>query len=169
MSRELRRDVMYQLKPLSREAIAEALESAARYRLHNEPGAAESLCLDVLAVEPDNQEALKNIVLAMSDRLGKGYAIGSSDINDYVERLCDEYERAFYNGVVFEKRAKAMLANGGLYAYEMCAKAMECFERAESLRPDGINDPVLRWNECARLIDRNRLHPHIPSANDMIE
>ena len=47
--------------------------------------------------------------------------------------------------------------------------AMECFERAESLRPGGINDPVLRWNECARLIDRNRLQPHIPSANDMLE
>lgn len=160
---------MFQLKPLSREAISEAIESAVRYRLHNEPGAAESLCLDVLAVDPDNQEALKNLVLAMSDRFGKGYALGDSNINVYIERLRDDYERAYYHGLIFEKRAKAMLASGGLYAYEMLVNAMECFERAGSLRPNGTNDPALRWNECARVIDRNNLQPHIPSANDMLE
>ncbi|MEO8648179.1 MAG: hypothetical protein ABI539_03340, partial [Acidobacteriota bacterium] len=62
---------MFDLKPLDQDAIPAALEKANRYRLLNEPGAAESIYLDILAVEPDDQEALKNIVLAMSDRFGK--------------------------------------------------------------------------------------------------
>ena len=71
---------MFELKPLHREAIPAALEKANRYRLLNEPGAAESIYLDILAVDPENQEALKNIVLAMSDRFGKDYAIGDARI-----------------------------------------------------------------------------------------
>ena len=45
---------MFQLKPLSREAVPAALEKAVRYRLLNEPEQAESSCLDVLLVDPKN-------------------------------------------------------------------------------------------------------------------
>src|SRR5688572_29322696 len=76
---------MFELKPLSREAVPSALEKANRYRLLNEPGAAESIYLDVLAVEPDNQDALRNIVLAMSDRFGKDYAVGDTNVNEYLQ------------------------------------------------------------------------------------
>ena len=37
--------------------------------LLNEPGAAESIYLDILAIDPNNQEALKNIILAMGSLL----------------------------------------------------------------------------------------------------
>ena len=160
---------MFELKPLSPEAIPAALEKATRYRLLNEPGAAESICLDVLAVEPDNQEALRTIVLAMSDRFGKDYAVGDAHINDYVARLGDEYERSYYTGIVFERRAKATLEKNGLRAYELFVDAMEWFERAEAQRPAGNDEAVLRWNQCARVIDRNRLRPHTLSAGDTIE
>jgi hypothetical protein len=43
---------MFDLKPLTPEAVPSALEKAMRYRLLHEPGEAESICLDVLAVEP---------------------------------------------------------------------------------------------------------------------
>ena len=46
---------MFELKPLSREAFPAALEKAERYRLLNEPLEAESICRDILAVDPDNQ------------------------------------------------------------------------------------------------------------------
>jgi hypothetical protein len=160
---------MFELKPISREAVPAALEKANRYRLLNEPGAAESICLDVLAVEPDNQEALRNIVLAMSDRFGKDYAVGDSHINDFLARIEGEYDKHYYSGIVYERRAKAMLTKGGLNVYEMFVKAMECFERAEKIRPAGKDDAILRWNGCARLINRNRLVPHEVSANDFIE
>ncbi len=110
---------MFELKPLSHEAVPAALEKANRYRLLNEPGAAESIYLDILAVQPDNQEALKNIVLAMSDRFGKDYAVGDTNINEYLGKITDNYEKAYYTGIVYERRAKATLAKGGLQSYEL--------------------------------------------------
>lgn len=160
---------MFELKPLSHEAVPAALEKANRYRLLNEPGAAESIYLDILAVEPDNQEALRNIVLAMSDRFGKDYAVGDNHINDFLARIADEYERAYYTGIVYERRAKATLENGGLQVYELFTQAMKWFEKAEIIRPPGNDDAILRWNECGRIINRNDLRPHVVSANDLLE
>jgi len=150
---------MFKLKPLSTEAIPAALEKANRYRLLNEPGAAESIYLDVLAIEPDNQEALVNIVLAMSDRLAKDYAVGDSRIQDFIAKITDEYERPYYTGIVYERRAKAVLDKGGLNAFELFMQAMDWFEKAEAIRPPGNDDTILRWNVCARIIQRNKLEP----------
>ena len=160
---------MFQLKPLHLDAIPAALEKANRYRLLNEPGAAESIYLDILAVDPSNQEALKNIVLAMSDRFSKDYAVGEGRIQDFLLRIEDEYERTYYTAIVYERRAKAVLAKGGLNAYELFVQAMNHFEKAEPLRPPGNDDTILRWNGCARIITRNNLVPHEVSANDFIE
>lgn len=159
---------MFELKPLHHDAIPAALEKANRYRLLNEPGAAESIYLDILAIEPDNQEALKNIVLAMSDRFGKDYAVGDQRVTEYLTRISGDYERAYYSGIMYERRAKATLAKGGVGAYELFRQAMECFEKAEAMRPAGNDDAILRWNGCARIIDRNRLEP-IEAASDFIE
>ena len=160
---------MFNLKPLHHEAVASALEKANRYRLLNEPGAAESIYLDILSIEPDNQEAIVNIVLAMSDRFGKDYAVGEGRIQDYLSKIEGEYERAYYTGIVYERRAKAVLERGGINAYELFEQAMEWFEKAESIRPAGNDDPILRWNGCARIIKRNKLTPREVSANDFIE
>ncbi len=150
---------MFQVKPLSPEAIPAALEKANRYRLLNEPGAAESIYLDILAIEPDNQEALINIVLAMSDRFGKDYAIGDARITEYLTRISGDYERTYYSGIMYERRGKATLAKGGVGAYELFRQAMDCFETAEAMRPAGNDDAILRWNGCARIISRNNLGP----------
>src|SRR5215211_4404614 len=98
---------MFELKPLHSDAISAALEKAERYRLLNEPGAAESIYLDVLAIDPDNQDALKNIILAMSDRFGKDYAIGDARVSEYITHLTDDYERQYFTGIMYERRAKA--------------------------------------------------------------
>ena len=44
---------MPELKPLTKEALSRALEKAERYRLLKEPEQAESICQDVLLIEPD--------------------------------------------------------------------------------------------------------------------
>jgi len=160
---------MFELKPLHHEAIPAALEKANRYRLLNEPGAAESIYLDILAIDPDNQEALVNIVLAMSDRFSKDYAVGDGRIQDYLSKIDGEYERAYYTGIVYERRAKAALAKGGINAYELFDQAMQSFEKAETIRPAGNDDPILRWNGCARVIKRNNLTPRELSAGDLLE
>jgi tetratricopeptide (TPR) repeat protein len=159
---------MLNLKPLSREAIPAALDKARHYRLLNEPAAAESICLDVLAVDPDNQEALIDIVLAMADRFGKDYAVGDNHVNEFLPRIKDEYARQYYTGIVYERRAKAVLSKDGVNAFEMFEKAMGCFERAEAIRPASNDDAILRWNGCARIINRNKLSPR-EMASDFIE
>jgi hypothetical protein len=154
--------IMFELKPLHPEAIPSALEKANRYRLLNEPGAAESIYLDILQIDSENQEALINIVLAMSDRFGKDYAIGDARVTEYITRIRGDYERTYYTGIMYERRAKATLAKEGVGAYELFRQAMDCFETAEAMRPVGNDDAILRWNGCARIITRNKL-----SARDM--
>ena len=150
---------MFDLKPLHPEAVTAALEKANRYRLLNEPGAAESIYLDILAIEPENQEALINIVLAMSDRFGKDYAVGDARVAEYLTRIKDDYSRSYYTGIMYERRAKASLAKGGVGAYELFRQAMDCFETAEAMRPVGNDDAILRWNGCARVIKTKALEP----------
>jgi len=159
---------MFELKPLHAEAIPAALDKAERYRLLNEPGAAESIYLDILAVDPDNQDALKNIVLAMSDRFGKDYAIGDARVTEYLMRIHGDYERTYYSGIVYERRAKAVLVKDGVGAYELFRQAMQCFETAEAMRPAGNDDAILRWNGCARVIAANSLEPR-DMGHDFLE
>ena len=61
----------FELKTLSPEAVPRALAKAERYRLLNEPREAESICLDALEREPDNQVALKTLLLALTDQFRK--------------------------------------------------------------------------------------------------
>ena len=152
---------MFELKPLSREGIPAALEKAMRYRLLNEPGEAESICHDVLRIDPDNQEALVILLLALTDRFGKGYGMGVTGAQEVLPRLRDAYERTYYAGIIDERRAKALLQQGGpgsgFEAYEFLRAAMTLFEKAEAIRPPRNDDALLRWNACARIIMQNKL------------
>jgi tetratricopeptide (TPR) repeat protein len=152
---------MFELKRLSEDAIPTALEKALRYRLLNEPAEAESICHDVLEIDPENQEALVLLLLAVTDRFGKGYAVGVIQAQEILSRLRGEYERAYYAGIICERRAKAQLRQGspgaGHNAYELLREAMSCFERAEELRPPRNDDALLHWNTCARIIMGNQL------------
>ena len=152
---------MSELKQLSTDAIPGALEKAERYRLLNEPAEAESICLDVLAAEPENQEALIILLLAVTDRFSKSYGVSDTQAKEILRRITGEYEQAYYSGILAERRAKAQLARGtpgcAHQAYESLREAMHWFEKAEAIRPPGNDDALLRWNTCARMIARNQL------------
>jgi hypothetical protein len=148
---------MFTLKPLSRDAIPSALAKAERYRLLNEPGEAESICLDVLQVDPDNQDALITLLLALTDQFpseSSSQIVGRAV--DLAARLNEEYDRAYYSGIIRERRAKAVLHHArygaAAAAVEWLREAMAFFERAEALSPARNDDAVLRWNACARLM-----------------
>src|SRR6202011_163864 len=98
---------MSELKSLSKEAIPAALEKAERNRLLNEPGEAESICLDVLKADPQNQEEILTLLLALTDRFEKGYGVSDTQAKELLSRIKSEYERAYYTGIVSERRAKA--------------------------------------------------------------
>jgi tetratricopeptide (TPR) repeat protein len=156
---------MFELKRLSRDAIPAALDKALRYRLLNEPAEAESICYDVLEIDPDNQEALVTLLLALTDRLGKGYAVGITEAQEILGRIRDDYEKAYYAGIICERRAKALLRQqypgSGYDAFEFLQEAMTWFEKAEALRPPKNDDAILHWNTCARIIMRNQLGPRL--------
>jgi hypothetical protein len=156
---------MFDLKPLSPDAIPTALDKAMRYRLLGEPGEAESICLDVLAVEPDNQKALVALLLAMTDRFGRGYAVSETRVQEIIVRLNDPYERLYYAGIASERHGKSQLQQGtpgsGYVAYELLRAAMGSYEQAEKVRPPGNDDALLRWNACARVIMGNHLAPRM--------
>jgi len=148
--------MMFELKSLSGEAVPRALAKAERYRLLNEPNEAESICLDVLQADPDNQEALVMLLLALTDQFDSDAPTGVAEARTCLERIRDDYERAYYTGITWERRAKAQIRRGaprsGPRAYEWLREAMTWYERAEAIRPAGNDDARLRWNTCARLI-----------------
>ena len=162
---------MFELKPLSKEAIPAALDKAMRYRLLDEPGEAESICHDVLRIGPENQHALVILLLALTDRFGKGYAVGITQAQEVLPRLRDPYERAYYAGLVSERRAKAQLRQSGpgsgFAAYQLLREAMARYEKAEAIRPAGNDDALLRWNACARMIMGNKLTPQQEEKLDL--
>ena len=154
---------MSELKPLSKEAIPAALEKANRYRLLNEPGEAESICLDILKTDPENQEAIIILLLALTDRFTKGYGVSDTQAKQLLARIKGEYERTYYAGIVSERRAKTKLAQNTpdcrFQAYDLFQEAMSLFAKAEKLRPSGNDDALLRWNTCVRIIEQNKLVP----------
>ena len=161
---------MHDLKPLSRDAVPRALERAERYRLLNEPGEAESICLDILKVDPENQKALVTLLLALSDGF-EHFEVEVARALAVLPRLRDEYERSYYAGLIHERRAKAHFRRGGpgsgFVAYEGLREAMAWYEKAEAIRPAGNDDAILRWNTCARLLND---HPSIaPAPRDVAE
>src|SRR5712671_5107299 len=164
---------MFELKRLSEDAIPAALEKALRYRLLNEPGEAESICHDVLQIDPENQEALVTLLLALTDRFGKSYAVEATPAQELLPRLRDPYERAYYAGIICERRAKALLHRGshgsGHAAYDCLREAMTWYEKAETIRAAGNDDTLLRWNACARIIMRNKLAPRTDERVNEVE
>ena len=75
-----------------------------------------------------------------------------------LDRLSDRYEHEYYKGIIRERRAKAALQRDSFHSSASAVgwlhDAMECFDRAEALKPAHNDDAVLRWNACARLLQR---------------
>ncbi len=154
---------MFTLKSISPEAIPGALEKVERYRLLNEPEMAESICHDVLAIEPDNQAALIMLLLALTDQFRDGPADCFAHTQAVLPRLHSEYDRLYYAGITWERRGLARLHHGGPGSGQLAGvwirKAMEYYEQAEAVRPVGNDEAILRWNTCARVCMRHHLEP----------
>jgi hypothetical protein len=155
-----------QLKRLSTSAIPSALAKAERYRLLNEPEQAQSICEDVLAADPSNFDAVRTLILALTDSFGRqDGSVGRAQ--ELVALLPSEYERAYFGGLVAERRARALLSQRGpgrsLPAGNLLRQAMHLFERAEAVKPADNDDALLRWNACIRLFGR---HPELQTIDD---
>ncbi len=153
---------MTRLKKLTADGVASAMRKAERYRLLGEPCEAESICVDVLEVDPEYHEARVLLILSLTDqfRVDLGRV---AEATTRVAALEEEYERFYYSGIVAERLGKAQLNRGGPasddYANRSLRNAMAWYEKAEAIRPAGDDDAILRWNTCARTIARRGFTP----------
>ena len=154
---------MHQLKPISKESIAEAIEKVERYRLLNQPLLAQSICLDVLEVDPKNAKAIINLLLAITDEFASSSSADVNQAQQLLPRLQSDYEKNYYAGIINERQGMAILnrkiTGGHFAAYDWLNEAMMFYEKAEALRPPGNDDAILRWNTCVRLMMRHHLKP----------
>ncbi len=163
---------MFTLKKLSRDGIARALRKVERYRLLNEPWEAESICRDVLESQPDHQEALISLLLAMTDQFNREGGPDVEKARALLPGIRGEYEQAYYAGIICERKGSALrerdAPGSGPIVYDWLRQAMDHYERAEGLRTAGNDDALLRWNTCARVIDENpQIQP--PSETRVLE
>ena len=156
---------MFTPKRLSKESVPAALQKAERYRLLNEPWQAESICRDILETDPGNAEAVVTLLLAITDQFDGEPHTEVAAAQALLPRLRSDYQRAYYGGIICERWAGRLLQGGspglGPVAYEWLRRAMGLYELAEPLHPAGDDDAILRWNTCARIIER---HPHARPA-----
>ena len=161
-----------ELKPITREGIPTALQKAERYRLLNDSTAAESICLDILGVDAANQQAQVMLLLSITDQFVEDAGNSGDAVKrarEVLPRLTDEYKRAYYAGIISERKAKALLKRGGMgvdaVAHDWFRDAMRWYEKAEALRPAGNDEAILRWNTCARQL--NRHEPARPTRDEL--
>ncbi|MGD8319047.1 MAG: hypothetical protein PVJ02_01285 [Gemmatimonadota bacterium] len=145
------------LKKLTLDGVRKAMRKAERYRLLGEPCEAESICMDILEVDPENHEARVLLILSLTDQFRTNLG-RMAEATARVAALEQEYERCYYSGIVAERLARAQLIRGGPasddYANRSLREAMAWYEKAEVIRSPGDDDAILRWNACARTIAR---------------
>lgn len=153
----------YELKPLTARNLGTAIELAKHYRDLNQPDEAESICRDVIAVAPEDEDAWRTLGLALTDRFPSAWMTLFDEACAAFAKLRSEYERVYYTGIAWERYAKAQVAAGraqnAIHAYE---QALERFEAAERIGPKDEPNPVLRYNCCVRALTQ---HPELVRAS----
>lgn len=143
-----------ELKPISKDGVAQAISKAELYRYLNEPGEAESICRDILAVDPENQAALRLLGLSITDQFTGNSSDRYREAESIFQSLKDQYKQFYYAGILHERQAKAQLAAGRSphTVAPLFEEALAFFEKAEAIRPHGNDEAILRWNRCVRIL-----------------
>jgi hypothetical protein len=148
----------YQLKRISQAGVPEAIRKAELYRALSEPEEAESICRDILTIEPQHQLALRLLGLALTDQFTGAGSDRFRETEEIFQKLSDPYERLYYTAILHERRGKAQLKAGQppVSLLSLFEHALHLYAEAERIRPAGNDDAILRWNRCVRLLH----HPY---------
>jgi len=153
-------DEAFELIEICPESVPRALASAERYRMLSDSELAETICLEVRAIEPHHQQNLRTLILAISDQFARpGARVSRHEALAYVRELESEYERCYYTGLVAEREARVALIRSRVDAYAIFREAMWWYEKADSLTSRLNYHARLRHNTCARTITREGLEP----------
>lgn len=160
------------LHDIHADAIDSALAKARQYRSLLEPEIAESICLDILNIEKNNQQALVLYVLSLTDQLRQTEnQTQIKSLQNTIARLESEYERHYYTGIMNERRARFLVRQpmSHSFAYDYFIEAMTAYQQAEKLRPDQNDDTILRQNSCIRTIEKEKLAPRRDSDDVLVD
>ncbi len=147
---------------IHKDSISTVLDKARQYRSLREPELAISICIDIFAVDVNNQDALVIYILALTDQYSHQHAkVQPKKIADTIARLESEFHRIYYTGIFLERKARALLKNpmSQSFAYESLMEAVAKYEMAEKMAPKHCSDPILRYNSCLRTIEKEHLQP----------
>lgn len=143
----------WKLKELGARNLGAALALAKHYRDLSQPEEAESICRDILRVNPEEGDALRTLGLALTDRFPTAWRTLFDEACSIFAKLDSEYERVYYTALAWERYAKAELeaghAQSALHAFE---EAMQGFEEAERLSAADDPAPILHYNRCVRAL-----------------
>lgn len=153
-------------------SIELALDKARQYRSLQEPEMAESICLDILNVDADNQQALVLYILALSDQLHHPDKQAQIKIiQQAIEKLDSEYRRHYYAGLLNERQARFLLSQpmSRSFAYEYFIEALQYYQQAEPLQPENNDEAILRWNSCIRTVQKEKLQARRDNEHILID
>ncbi len=147
---------------IDKDSIEDVLERAKQYRSLLQPDMAISICMDIFAVDKNNQEALVIYILALTDQLSQSESkVHQKKITDSIKRLDSKFLQHYYSGIFFERQARSLLKHSmsRSFAYKAFIEAIAEFEIAEKMAPVHCADPILRYNSCIRTIKKENLQP----------
>ncbi len=147
---------------IDKDSIEDVLDRAKQYRSLLQPDMAISICMDIFAVDKNNQEALVIYILALTDQLSQSESkVHQKKITDSIKRLDSKFLQHYYSGIFFERQARSLLKHSmsRSFAYEAFIEAIVEFEIAEKMAPEHCADPILRYNSCIRTIKKENLQP----------
>ena len=153
-------------------AVKKALKKAKQYRSLLEPEIAESICLDVLNVDPENQEVLIVYILALMDQISRTEnQTQIKTIEHTIEKLSSQYQHYYYSGLLSERRARHLLtqAMSHSFAYDYFIEALEFYQQAVERCPEKNDEAILRWNSCIRTIEKEKLRPRRDSEDILVD
>src|SRR5260370_259969 len=104
--------MQHELKSISKAGIPEAIAKAELYRYLNEPEEAESICRDILAVDPGHQLARRMLGLAITDQFIGAASDRYIEVQSIFQGLRDPYEQLYYTGLLHARRANTQLLVG---------------------------------------------------------
>ena len=153
----------FKLKSISQAGIGTAIAKAERYRYLNEPEEAESICRDILAVDPNHQLAKRILGLAITDQFSGGVndrVTEASSVFDSLEERRTTYNSGSQQYATDSTTEVASLSARGMRLarldYEPPAKGEPLLVTpdAEKIRAAGNDEAILRWNRCVRLLEQ---------------
>jgi tetratricopeptide (TPR) repeat protein len=143
----------WELKPLGARNLSAAVTLAKHYRDLNAPEEAESICRDILAVAPNNNDAWRTLGLALTDRFPSAWMTLFDEACAAFAELGSDYERVYYTAIAWERYAKAQLSAGrahnAIHAFE---EAVRRFEEADKLGSPDDPASILHYNRCVRAL-----------------